>query len=240
MYESVMYVAWGAALIGGVLAWRYRSAGSAVAAGIVASLLLVLADAMPAALDPSIQPLAPVLRNNFWLTIHVLTITLGYAAFALGAGLGHAWLVIDRFKGATARRCEIGKFLNATLRIGTLLLAAGTLLGGVWASYSWGRFWGWDPKEVWALIALLGYLIVLHGQYAGWFAARGTAIGSIVAFLGVLMAWYGVNYVLGTGLHSYGFGNGGVQYAAIFAGVELLFIAAMSGGKARPKHSCEC
>ena len=105
-----------------------------------------------------------------------------------------------------------------------VLLAAGTILGGVWANYSWGRFWGWDPKEVWALIALLGYLAILHGRYAGWIRKFGIAAWSVIAFQGVLMAWYGVNYVLGAGLHSYGFGTGGVQYVAIYVGLEILYV----------------
>ena len=106
-----------------------------------------------------------------------------------------------------------------------ILLASGTVLGGVWANYSWGRFWGWDPKETWALIALLGYLAVLHGRYAGWLDTFGFAVGSVVAFLGVLMAWYGVNFVLAAGLHSYGFGGGGAPYVAAAALADLAVIA---------------
>jgi hypothetical protein len=106
-----------------------------------------------------------------------------------------------------------------------VFLAAGTILGGVWANSSWGRFWGWDPKEVWALIALLGYLAVLHGRYAGWLRKFGVSAWSVIAFQGVLMAWYGVNYVLGAGLHSYGFGSGGGRYVAYFVAFELLFVA---------------
>jgi cytochrome c biogenesis factor len=112
--------------------------------------------------------------------------------------------------------------------VGTLLLAVGTMLGGVWASYSWGRFWGWDPKETWALIALLGYLAVLHGRFIGWFKDFGMAVGSILGFLGVLMAWYGVNFILGTGLHSYGFGSGGYTYVGGFVAFELLVVGAAS------------
>ncbi|MEZ4873830.1 MAG: cytochrome c biogenesis protein CcsA [Bdellovibrionales bacterium] len=110
-------------------------------------------------------------------------------------------------------------------QIGTVLLFAGIILGGIWADYSWGRFWGWDPKETWALIAFLGYVAVLHGRIAGWIKDFGMAATSVVAFSLVIMAWYGVNYVLGAGLHSYGFGAGGVEYVASFVGVQLLYIA---------------
>ncbi len=100
------------------------------------------------------------------------------------------------------------------------------MLGGVWASYSWGRFWGWDPKETWALIATLGYLAILHARMTGWIKDFGMAVGSLLGYLLVLMAWYGVNFVLGTGLHSYGFGSGGYWYVGGFVAFEIAVIAA--------------
>ena len=105
----------------------------------------------------------------------------------------------------------LSNFIYRTMQVGVLLIAAGTILGGVWADYSWGRFWGWDPKEVWALITLLVYLIPLHGRFAGWVNTFGLVVASVVCFLSVVMAWYGVNFVLGVGLHSYGFVEGGSQ-----------------------------
>jgi hypothetical protein len=119
------------------------------------------------------------------------------------------------------------------LQIGVLLLATGTILGGVWANYSWGRFWDWDPKETWALITLLGYLIVLHGRIAGKWAGFGMAMGAVLAFQGVLMAWYGVNFVLGVGLHSYGFGTGGFGWALLFVAAEIGFVLLAIIRKAR-------
>ena len=115
-------------------------------------------------------------------------------------------------------------WLYRVLQLGVLLLAAGTILGGVWANYSWGRFWGWDPKETWALIALLCYIMTLHGRLAGWWTQFGLVVASVVCFLAVLMAWYGVNFVLGKGLHSYGFGIGGETYVATFVVLDLLFV----------------
>jgi hypothetical protein len=157
----------------------------------------------------SIDPLVPVLRGNFWLTVHVLTITLSYAAFALAMGFGHILLWRYARNPAAARAdAPMHFWLYRVLQLGVLLLAAGTILGGVWANYSWGRFWGWDPKETWALIALLCYILALHGRLAGWWTQFGLAVASVVCFLAVLMAWYGVNFVLGKGLHSYGFGIG--------------------------------
>ena len=150
----------------------------------------ILADTQTLALDRSINPLVPVLRDNFWLTTHVLSITLSYAAFALALGIGH--IALGKVIRGVTPVSSLYNYLYRTLQVGVLLLATGTILGGVWANYSWGRFWDWDPKETWALITLLGYLIVLHGRIAGKWAGFGMAAGSVLAFQGVLMAWYGV------------------------------------------------
>lgn len=125
---------------------------------------------------------------------------------------------------ATAAKIKpLSNFIYRAMQVGVLMIAGGTFLGGVWADYSWGRFWGWDPKEVWALITLLVYLIPLHGRFAGWVNMFWLVMASVVCFLSVIMAWYGVNFVLGVGLHSYGFVEGGSQ------GVVLLTIVAVLG-----------
>ncbi len=105
----------------------------------------------------------------------------------------------------------LANFIYRAMQVGVLLVAAGTFLGGWWADKSWGRFWGWDPKEVWALITLLFYLVPLHGRFAGWINTWWLVFSSVFCFGSVMMAWYGVNFVLGVGLHSYGFSEGGGQ-----------------------------
>jgi ABC-type transport system involved in cytochrome c biogenesis permease subunit len=223
MYESVVFVAWGAVLFALIFEWNQRVGFAAASAAVLAVACLVTADSVPI-MDGAINPLVPVLRDNFWLTTHVLTISLGYAAFLLAAGLGHVSLGLWLLAPGRSRSSRLPVLLYRALQAGTFFLAAGTLLGGVWASYSWGRFWGWDPKETWALIALLGYLSLLHARSAGVLRDFGMAVGSVVSFLLVLMAWYGVNFILGTGLHSYGFGSGGYGYVAAFAGVEAAIV----------------
>ncbi|MFO0969840.1 MAG: cytochrome c biogenesis protein CcsA [Gemmataceae bacterium] len=230
MYESVIYVGFGVAVFGLIFELIYRSKYILTAAAMVSTVALVLADNCPAILDPSLRPLVPVLRSNFWLVIHVMTITLSYAAFALAMGIGNitlGYLLMRSSNGAAI--AALNRFTYKAIQVGVLLLAAGTILGGVWADYSWGRFWGWDPKEVWALVALLGYLAVLHARFAGWVGQRGLAALSVVCFCLVVMAWYGVNFVLGAGLHSYGFGGGGrgwvyaaVVFNLLYAGLALL------------------
>ena len=226
MYESIIWGSWGIVFFAFILLYFYRNVWIQVSAAAVATLALILAQSFPALLDPFISPLVPVLRSNYWLTIHVLTIVLSYGAFALAWGLGHVAVFLYAFKPQnTSLQETLVIFLYRALQIGVVLLAAGTVLGGIWANYSWGRFWGWDPKETWALIALLGYVAVLHGRFSGWMGPFGFSVSSVIAFLGILMAWYGVNYVLAAGLHSYGFGGGGVFYVLAAVGIDLAFLA---------------
>jgi cytochrome c-type biogenesis protein CcsB len=226
MYESIIWVSFAVSFFGMIFFTRYRAPVYLLAALPVTLVALLLVHQMPIAMPSSIEPLVPVLRDNFWLTVHVLTITLSYAAFALAMGFGHILLWRYARNPAEARAdAPMHFWLYRVLQLGVLLLAAGTILGGVWANYSWGRFWGWDPKETWALIALLCYILALHGRLAGWWTQFGLAVASVVCFLAVLMAWYGVNFVLGKGLHSYGFGIGGETYVATFIVLDLLFVA---------------
>ncbi|PYL54835.1 MAG: hypothetical protein DMF29_05560 [Verrucomicrobia bacterium] len=225
MYESIIWVSFAVSFFGMIFFARYHAAVYLLAALPVTLVALLLVRQMPIAMPSNIDPLVPVLRDNFWLTIHVLTITLSYAAFALAMGFGHILLWRYTRNPASARADSPMYFwLYRVLQLGVLLLAAGTILGGVWANYSWGRFWGWDPKETWALIALLCYLTALHGRLAGWWTEFGLVVASVICFLAVLMAWYGVNFVLGKGLHSYGFGIGGETYVATFVLLDLLFV----------------
>ena len=226
MYESIIWVSFAVSFFGMIFFARYRTPVYLLAALPVSLVALLLVHQMPIAMPSSIDPLVPVLRDNFWLTIHVLTITLSYAAFALAMGFGHILLFRYARNPVSARADQSMHFwLYRVLQLGVILLAAGTILGGVWANYSWGRFWGWDPKETWALIALLCYILTLHGRLAGWWTQFGLVVASVVCFLAVLMAWYGVNFVLGKGLHSYGFGIGGETYVAGFVIADLLFVA---------------
>lgn len=215
----------------------------AISATMVATVCWIVAWYSPV-LDPNFKPLMPVLRDNFWLLIHVLTIVASYGAGALAWGLGNISLgyylfgqyrqpaVADgldaAFRGTTSSSngSSGGLFVTApqrmrppeacaaqagytykAIQVAVVLLAAGTILGALWADVAWGRFWGWDPKEVWALISLLVYLAILHGRYAGITGNFGLAVGSVMGATAILMSWYGVNFVLGAGLHSYGFGE---------------------------------
>jgi cytochrome c-type biogenesis protein CcsB len=226
MYETVVWVGFGTVLFAVIIEAIYRWRFILLAGALVGTFCLILADLAPVILDPSLNPLEPVLRNNFWLLVHVLTITISYAAFFLAFALGDIGLYFylkDEVK-YRERLKAITLAIYRAMQIGISLLAPGIILGGIWADYSWGRFWGWDPKETWALIALLGYLAVLHGRLGGWIKDFGMICSAIVTFSLVIMAWYGVNFILGAGLHSYGFGAGGVEYVSIFVGIHLLAV----------------
>jgi ABC-type transport system involved in cytochrome c biogenesis permease subunit len=206
----------------------------------------------PSVLDESFSPLQPVLRSNFWLTVHVLTIVSSYAAGMLALGIGLIALGFYIFgtyrdpvvSGVSAghrpaghddggevlltRRppeviAHLAQYAYRAIQVAVLLLAIGTILGGVWADRSWGRFWGWDPKEVWALVSLLIYLAILHGRFAGWFNNFGLIFGTVIGATAIVMSWYGVNFVLPklapdgmVGLHSYGSGAGGLPQVISF------------------------
>lgn len=226
MYETVVWVAWGTVLFAAILEIIYKFRLILVAGTLVGTFGLVIADFAPAVLDPTLQPLEPVLRSNYWLTIHVMTITISYAAFFLAFGLADIGLIYY-LRGEEKFQKEIRAIVSGiyrSMQIGVAFLAPGIILGGIWADYSWGRFWGWDPKETWALIALLGYLAVLHARYAGFIKNFGMVVTAVITFSLVIMAWYGVNFVLGAGLHSYGFGAGGVEYVSAFVAAHILLV----------------
>ncbi len=225
MFESIIWVSFLASVFGFIFYLRYGATAYLMAALPVSSICLALVLNMPVAMPGSIDPLVPVLRDNFWLTIHVLSITAGYGAFILAMAFGH--IILFRYALApdrTAKDTALHFWNYRILQLGTLFLAAGTILGGVWANYSWGRFWGWDPKETAALIALLCYIVALHGRIAGWWSHFGLAMASCVCFVSIVFAWYGVNFVLGKGLHSYGFGIGGEAYVGGFLIADSLFL----------------
>lgn len=231
MYETVIWVAFMSGIFALILEAVYRRKVIALAGALVSAIGLVLADQLPLALDPKINPLVPVLRSNFWLTIHVLTIVSSYAGGTLAWGLGNISLILIVFGSGVQRDTikMLSNFIYRALQIAVLLLAAGTFLGGWWAAYSWGRFWGWDPKETGALVALVCYVIPLHMRYIGWIKDFGLAVAAILCYAAILISWYGVNFVFPAGLHAYGFGAGGQGwvYWACLLNIEWVLFASL-------------
>jgi len=226
MYESLVFMGWGAIAIGLVPEILYRKRFLAMAAGLMGFVCLVFAENLP--IDPAIDPLVPVLAHTYWLSVHVMTVMLSYSAFAIAMVLGHAMLAIELvFKRERVDLLTaLSKLLYKTLQVGVLFLAAGIVFGAVWANESWGRYWGWDPKETWSLITFFVYLAIIHARYAGWLRHFGLAASSILGFLAVVMTYYGVNFILAAGMHAYGFSEGGQLYVAIYVAVELAIVTA--------------
>lgn len=187
-------------------------------AALGGAMLLMLAGSFGA--DGDTMPvLVAVLDSNFWLTVHVLTITVGYAG-VVASGLAAHWHLVQLRRG----RNDGAEVVRGLMAFGLFFTFVGTLLGGVWADQSWGRFWGWDPKENGALIIVLWAAALFHARKAGQIANRGFSVGAVLSISTVLFAWFGVN-LLGVGLHSYGFTEGTFLGLAAYAVLQGLFLA---------------
>lgn len=167
-----------------------------------------------------LNPLQPILASNFWLATHVLMVVSSYAFFILAGLIAHILLLQKgRIKKTSSLYCSILNLLMA----GVFFLSTGTLLGGVWASQSWGRFWDWDPKEAWAFISICYYLVIIHASYFNKLSPIGITYAAIGGLVTISFTWYGVNYILGAGLHSYGFGEGSLPGYLLYLIIELIF-----------------
>lgn len=204
-YETMLWIQFVAVAVSLVFEWIYRVRTFALSSSILAALVLSLSEYVP--LDPSLSPVVAVLHSNLWLAIHVLTIVASYGAIGLAGVLAHlyGWRYLASGGGAE-ELVSLEQFLYRAIQVGVVLLAAGIMLGGVWANASWGRYWGWDPKETWALITLLWFLAALHGRFAGWLRGVGLALATIGGLFLLLMTYYGVSFYL-VGLHSYAGGH---------------------------------
>jgi len=228
-FETMLWLPFVGVVLALVFERIYRADLFALAASVLAAIMLVLADLVP--LDSGISPVVAVLRSNLWLTIHVLTIVASYGALDLAAVLAHFYGVVFVLqRNARTRLASIETFLYRTIQVGVVLLAGGVMLGAVWANASWGRYWGWDPKETWALITLLWFLAVLHGRFAGWLTGIWLSLATIGGFLLLLMTYYGVSFYL-VGLHSYAGGHAKplptVLIAYLLAEVAFMTCAAL-------------
>ena len=224
MYESVLYVPWFGVLVAIALRVLFRNHLLLLAAALTSTILFAILCLTN--LNASMDNVQAVLDSQYWLIIHVLMIVGSYAIFLLGGILGHLYLglLIVKKKESIAMGL-ISKAILQTMYFGTALIVPGTILGGIWAAESWGRFWDWDPKEAWAFISASVYLIWIHLFTFNKIGTFGLAIGSIIGTLAISFTWYGVNYTLGTGLHNYGFSNGGELYYYLFLLAEVSFLS---------------
>ncbi len=204
----MIYIAWTSCLAG--LIFTRRSLGGLAATMILSATVLLVATL--SYLDPEITPLVPVLRS-YWLTIHVSMEAGSYGFLMLGALIGLINLILMVFLNSKnkERIKRIGKEMTLisemTLMGGLVMISVGTYLGGVWANESWGRYWGWDAKETWALVTILIYAFILHMRLIpGLKGVYAFSLASLFGWASVIMTYYGVNYYL-SGLHSYAAGD---------------------------------
>ncbi|MCB9880850.1 MAG: cytochrome c biogenesis protein CcsA [Planctomycetes bacterium] len=192
----------------------------------------------------TLAPLQAVLVSNFWLLTHVQTVTVGYAASLLAALLAHVWIgrrLWLHFQGSRAPSAD--RFLKSVMRMcygavafGLVFSTVGTILGGIWANYSWGRFWGWDPKENGALMICLWQAMMLHSRMAGFVRHLGFSMLAIILGMITAFSWWHVNQ-LGVGLHSYGFTDGVLSTLYTFYGIEGGVLLGCLVGKGLAAHS---
>lgn len=237
-YESMIYVAWATALAG--LLFMKRSSMTLALAAFFAGIILFVANLN--FMDPEITPLVPVLKS-YWLMIHVAVITASYGFFGISFLLGLLTLSFmstsNPVKVALLQPHirELRIINEMSLYIGLYLLTAGIFLGAVWANESWGRYWGWDPKETWALITMIVYAFVLHARFLP--ALRSDYAFSVMSVLGlasVLMTYFGVNYYL-SGLHSYGGGDTPPGLTSVFVTYACAIALILYAGYNQRKHS---
>lgn len=230
-YESMIYIGWATVLAGFI--FSKRSSMTMASTAILAGLILFVAHLNW--MDPQVTNLVPVL-NSYWLSIHVAVITASYGFLGLGALLGAIVIVLFIIKSKknekhiTLSIKELNAINEMALMAGLVLLTVGNFLGGVWANESWGRYWGWDPKETWALVTILVYAVIVHLRFIkSIYSEFNFAVISLMAYSSVIMTYFGVNYYL-AGLHSYAKGDPvpipdfvPITYAVIFIIVALAF-----------------
>jgi cytochrome c-type biogenesis protein CcsB len=226
-YEAVVFIAWVTMIAG--FSFMRKNAVIIAGTAVLASLMIFVTEMN--LLDPEITPLVPVLKS-YWLMIHVAIITGSYGFLGLAAILGLLNLILYIFRTknngevVTININELTYVSEMTMTIGLFMLTIGTFLGGIWANESWGRYWGWDPKETWALVSVLVYAVILHLRYIP--ALRGKFLFNLVSFWGyssILFTFFGVNFFL-VGLHSYAQGDGFAKlpnWVYITIGLFVLF-----------------
>jgi ABC-type transport system involved in cytochrome c biogenesis permease subunit len=224
LYSSAIFIAWGAVVFCVALELIYRNAIATAMAAAIAFPSLLIAHYLAASGD-TMQMLQAVLDTNIWLATHVVVVTLGYTATFLAGFLGIAYIlggVLFSSFNADARK-TVYRMIYGVVCFAMLFSFVGTILGGIWADQSWGRFWGWDPKENGALIIVLWNALVLHARWGGMVKDRGLAMLTTAGNIAVCWSWFGVNE-LGVGLHSYGFTEGVLMKLGLFVLSQLAII----------------
>ncbi len=223
LYSSAVFIGWVGALMALVLEVIFKNGIGTLVAAVIGFVTSIIAHNLAA--GDTLEQLRAVLDTNFWLATHVTCVTMGYAATFVAGLLGIVFIL----RGVLTRSLDRGTFVSLAQAIygvvcfATLLSFTGTVLGGIWADQSWGRFWGWDPKENGALLIVIWNALILHARWGGMVKQRGMAVLAVFGNIVTLWSWFGVN-MLGVGLHSYGWMAFNAVLLATFIPFHLLVI----------------
>ena len=224
LYATFLFVAWLCTLLGFALC-AFRKVNLGLLTASFSGLSMLLISMKFATEGDPMGVLVAVLDSNFWLSTHVVTIVMGYAGCCAAGVIGHVYLV-QRLARQEEAAADTYKAVIGILAFGLIFSALGTMLGGIWADQSWGRFWGWDPKENGALLIVLWCAILFHARMGGMIRQIGMAAGAALGIIIVMLAWFGVN-LLSTGLHSYGFTSGTAIWLGAYVVGQILLVAVM-------------
>jgi ABC-type transport system involved in cytochrome c biogenesis permease subunit len=232
LYSSAVFVGWACVLLAVVVERWYPLGFGSMAAGVVGCGTLIVAHNL--AVGDTMEMMQAVLDSNFWLATHVITITIGYSAVFLAGFLGVIYIVMGVFTRRLSREWSkaLGKMVYGVICFALLFSFVGTVLGGIWADQSWGRFWGWDPKENGAALIVLMTALILHARWAGMVGERGMMVLAAGGNIVTAWSWFGTN-MLGIGLHSYGF----MDSAAFWLFMFILSQLAVMGVGVLPRES---
>jgi ABC-type transport system involved in cytochrome c biogenesis permease subunit len=224
LYASAVFIGWGCVVLCLALEWLFRNGIGNVVGSVLGGLTLVIAHHLAASGD-TLKLMQAVLDTNFWLATHVTCVTLGYTATFVAGFFGLLYIVrgvvTPSLDKDTAR--TLGQMIYGVVCFATLLSFTGTVLGGIWADQSWGRFWGWDPKENGALLIVIWNALILHARWGGMVKQRGMAVLAVIGNMVTGWSWFGTNQ-LGVGLHAYGFNNTLATGLVIFWISQILVI----------------
>ncbi|AHF93185.1 cytochrome C biogenesis protein [Opitutaceae bacterium TAV5] len=225
LYSSAVFIGWASVLLCIALEWFYRTAIGTAAAGLIGFATHIIAHYLSLGGD-TLEMMRAVLDSNFWLATHVIVITVGYAATFVAGALAVLYVVLGFFTRLLTPQLakNLTGMVYGIVCFATLFSMVGTILGGIWADQSWGRFWGWDPKENGALMIVLWNAVILHARWGGLVKQRGLMNLAIGGNIITGWSWFGTN-LLGVGLHSYGFTEKGAIILGLFMLSQLALIA---------------
>jgi ABC-type transport system involved in cytochrome c biogenesis permease subunit len=225
LYSSAIFIGWGACLLGIILEKIHKNGIGCVVSAGMGFITLIIAHNLALTGD-TMEMMRAVLDTNFWLATHVVAVTTGYASTYVAGFLALIYIVRGVFTKTLdeATGKSLARMVYGIVCFATLFSFVGTVLGGIWADQSWGRFWGWDPKENGALIIVLWNALILHLRWGGIIRERGLIVCAIGGNIVTSWSWFGVN-MLGIGLHSYGFTDAAFKWLSLFVASQIGFIA---------------